>query len=524
MIMIKPTQPTYNLSRLDFGAAALMWLLAFGLYVRTLAPSLLWDDSAEFQTLSYTLGMTHTTGYMTYLMIGKLFTKIPVGNIAYRVNLVSAFFGALAVAQVFFIARMLGHRRAAGISAALTLAVLERFWRLSLIAELYVVSAGIIMSIWLLMLLWNRTGKWGYIFAAGVLGGLSVGIHSTILLTAVSVLIYMTIAARKKSAWFGAAAGALLGLSLTFAAFLYVDANDPPSSIYNTVYRPSLSDMNLTPEGFDTPMERLRVIFPTTSRAGSYYFTAPKNVVYERLIDYVGLFPLWAVIFVPVGFFAIFLRSRWYDGLYPLVGFSLTWGFAIAVSFASYRDFYIPAAGFVVVWLSAGINILFDGVEALIQRVLSQRETAKKVIIAFISLLFVVFPVWGARTNIRMAIEKGRTNFILRDHVYPAFSPDKAINDARATLRRVDENAIVFLDWSKLYSFVYTAHIVEGRYDVNFHEADLQDDMLIAVSCIEYIDENIDTRPIYFTNPLEQVYDLYRVEQIDEALYRIYRK
>src|SRR5262245_33160029 len=78
------------------------------LYIRTLAPSLLWGDSAEFQTLSYTLGMTHPSGYMTHIMIGKLFTYMPVGNIAYRVNLMSAFFGAMAVAEVYLIVRLLG--------------------------------------------------------------------------------------------------------------------------------------------------------------------------------------------------------------------------------------------------------------------------------------------------------------------------------------------------------------------------------------------------------------------------------
>src|SRR5215207_4794535 len=96
------------LSRIDLLSAVLIGLGALALYIRTLAPSLLWGDSAEFQTLSYTLGMTHPSGYMTQIMLGKLFTYIPVDNIAYRVNLMSAFFGALAVAQVYLIVRMLG--------------------------------------------------------------------------------------------------------------------------------------------------------------------------------------------------------------------------------------------------------------------------------------------------------------------------------------------------------------------------------------------------------------------------------
>ena len=58
----------------DILFAVLVGVGALALYIRTLAPSLLWGDSAEFQTLSYTLGMTHPSGYMTQIMLGKLFT------------------------------------------------------------------------------------------------------------------------------------------------------------------------------------------------------------------------------------------------------------------------------------------------------------------------------------------------------------------------------------------------------------------------------------------------------------------
>ena len=71
-----------KLSRTDLLLAILIGLCALALYIRTLAPSLLWGDAAEFQTLSYTLGMTHPTGYATQIIFGKLFTLIPIGNIA----------------------------------------------------------------------------------------------------------------------------------------------------------------------------------------------------------------------------------------------------------------------------------------------------------------------------------------------------------------------------------------------------------------------------------------------------------
>src|SRR5919106_2552965 len=144
--------------------AVLIGVSALALYIRTLAPSLLWGDSAEFQTLSYTLGMTHPSGYMTQIMFGKLFTYIPVGNIAYRVNLMSAFFGALAVAETYLIVRLLGGGRSAALSASILLTLTEGFWWRALLAESYAPAAGMLATIWLLVLLWRYTGKWWFLF------------------------------------------------------------------------------------------------------------------------------------------------------------------------------------------------------------------------------------------------------------------------------------------------------------------------------------------------------------------------
>ena len=223
------------LSPIDIWFALVIGLVAFALYVRTLAPSLLWGDSAEFQTLSYTLGMTHHTGYATQIIFGKLFTLIPINSIAWRVNLMSAFFGALAVAETFLIVRLLTGSRAAAISASLVLALTDGFWWRALVAESYAPAAGMLATVWLLFLLWRNTGKPDYLFLAGLAGGLSLGIHSTVVMTGASVLAVMAFSARKRVEWFSAAAGALLGVALFLGFFFFLDYNDPPSSVHNFV-------------------------------------------------------------------------------------------------------------------------------------------------------------------------------------------------------------------------------------------------------------------------------------------------
>jgi hypothetical protein len=503
------------LFRTDILFAVLIGLGALALYVRTLAPSLLWGDSAEFQTLSYTLGMTHPSGYMTQIMLGKLFTYLPVGNIAYRVNLMSAFFGALAVAQVYLIVRMLGGLTIAGISAAMLLALSELFWRRALVAESYAIAASMAATIWLLFLLWRHTQNWRYLFLAGLAGGLSIGIHSTVLMTAVSVLIIMAVTARQRADWIGAAAGALIGVGLTFSFFLYLDHHDPPSSIYNSVYRPSLSARGLTLNDFDTPLERFSAIFPA-EHFWSFYFTASPKEIGRRLAEYLSFYPAWAIILILIGIFALFKRD-WRDGLYPLTSFLIIWGFALTVAFSVYQEFYTPAAIFVYVWFGLGASIILE-------QIFQKRQVSTRLLQMVVSTVLIALPVWQSHRDLTLAITNGYTTFVKRDHIYPIFAPDKAIRDAMKIINRVEDNAIVFADWDKLYSYIYTAHVEEGRTGIAFHEATITDDPALAQTTLAYIDANIDIRPIYFTVFMPELTERYQVQQINNTLYRIHRK
>lgn len=516
--MNHPQENVSPLSRTDIPIALLVGIAALALYVRTLAPSLLWGDSAEFQTLSYTLGMTHPSGYMTQIMFGKFFTYIPVGNIAYRVNLMSAFFGALAVAETYLIVRLLGGWPIPALSASLLLTLTEGFWWRALLAESYAPAAGMLATIWLLVLLWRKTGKWGYLSLAGLAGGLSLGIHSTVIMTALSVLVFMALSARRREDWLAAAGGALLGAVITFGLFLYLDHNDPPSSIYNTVYRTNLSAFGLSADQFDTPLKRFFAIFPA-NRFWAYYFSASPAEISRRLVEYGSYFPLWGIILVLIGA-AILLKERLAEGLYPLMAFLVIWGFAITVSFSVYREFFVPVAVITSVWFGVGASKLL----ILIKRLPTQNQTVTKTVQYVFMIFLIALPIWHARRDLVLAIRSGYPLFVRRDHIYPVFAPDKAINDARKILGRVEEDAIVFAPWDKLYSYVYTAHIEDGRTGISFHEAWSTEEERLADSAIAYIDQNLDTRPIYFTINMPELTDLYRVEEINDTLYRVYRK
>ena len=79
----------------------LSFLVNFTLYVMTVAPTVTFEDSGELISAAYCLGVPHEPGYPLFTMLGKLFTLLPLGTVAFRVNLMSAFFTALAGVFVF---------------------------------------------------------------------------------------------------------------------------------------------------------------------------------------------------------------------------------------------------------------------------------------------------------------------------------------------------------------------------------------------------------------------------------------
>ncbi len=78
---------------------SLSFITVFSLYLLTLAPGVVGGDAGEHQFAVPLLGIPHTTGYPLYVLIGKLWTLLlPLGTMAWRMNLFSAFGGALAAA------------------------------------------------------------------------------------------------------------------------------------------------------------------------------------------------------------------------------------------------------------------------------------------------------------------------------------------------------------------------------------------------------------------------------------------
>jgi len=186
-----------------------------------MAPSVMALDAARFQVAAPLLGTAHPTGYPTFIMLGHLFTYLPFGDVAYRVNLLSAVAGALAVGLFVPVARHLGARVLPAAGCALLYAFSSTFWGQATGAEVYTLHAAFVLAVLLLLLRWRRWRRAGDLLLAAGLFGLALGNNAgTVLLAPAFLVLILDSRGRPPRRLFALSSGVGLFVGLSVYAYL----------------------------------------------------------------------------------------------------------------------------------------------------------------------------------------------------------------------------------------------------------------------------------------------------------------
>ena len=513
-------KPTLQLvTRQDVAVALGVFLAALLLFARTTAPGLLLGDSAELQTQAYTLGHTHPTGYPVYVLAARLFTSLVPGEPAWRVNLFSAVCAAVGLAFLYLCGRLLGGWRIAAVIGPATLAVVPLFWMHAAITELYapaVLLVAIVMFA-LLMAAERKDSRW--IAGAGVAGGLSLGVHSTVALAAPAALIYVgALPVTKK--WRRAFGGAALGVVLALGAFGVVDAVGAPSSYFQTVVGPSASVWGLTDSDLDQPWERLR--FSLEARQFQKLMAPdPANSLSDQGPVYLDLlqqmWPTAALVLAGLGAAALVILQPREAGLI-VVAWLIQVAFVLNYGVYDIVVFYLPGYALVALAISRGAAVIQEGVSRALRadgkgtgRWLANAAGVGIVLVIAWPMVPTVQQAWAA------ALPPGIDDLGFEDYPYPIHDPDGPLRDARELVDSLANDAIVFTSWDQLYADVFVAHVLEGRTGMAFHEAQPQDgETGLADSAMAYIAANWAARPVYFTEaPPASVRTRFELENTD---------
>jgi transmembrane protein TMEM260 (protein O-mannosyltransferase) len=361
-------------------------LFVFVLYLRTLAPTVLPYDSPDLldvpmlQMQVCVLGITHPTGYPSYLMLSHLLTYLPFGDCAYRANLASAVYAALAVLVVFAAGYLLSRRVAAAAAAALAFGLGGTLWSQAVMAEVYTLNALLIALTLLALLLWRERRRDRYLLLSAFLAGFSMTNHLTSgLLLPASLLFVAMVDRRKLVDWRLVLKGAGLFL-LGLAPYLYLPiraAMDPPFKANNP-----------------TNFERFWYVVSGGNLRGGFFAFGPAELP-DRFAFYwsylLGNLHWGLLVAGVVGFVVLILWNR---AVAALLGFLfLGWLFhAVENDIPDIQLYFIPTYLVLALAMAVGFGLLLGEAEDFLARF---PRASKGAILGALSVALLLLPLPG---------------------------------------------------------------------------------------------------------------------------------
>jgi hypothetical protein len=194
-------------------AAAAIAALIYG---GTLAPTVGAGDSGELVLAADSLGIAHPPGYPLWVLLARLMASVPIGDLAWRVNALSALLSAAAVGLFHLLATRVALPRFSAALATALFAACTIVWHSAVEAEVYPL-ATLFFVLLSLLALHARSGESAspkpealYFFAAG----LSLLVHQSLLFPAAALGAWVWAREPRMGRLVRHAAWAVLGFSV----------------------------------------------------------------------------------------------------------------------------------------------------------------------------------------------------------------------------------------------------------------------------------------------------------------------
>jgi len=477
------------------------------LYMRTLAPTMasIYDDSTEFPLVVYRLAIAHPTGYPLYTVLGKLFTLLlPVRDIAYRLNMLSALCAAGAVAMLYLASRRLGVHPVAAISAGGLLAVSPVFWSQAIIAEVYALNTLFVAMILALAIAYGRSEahRLTTLLALAFSAGLSLTHHRTIVLLFLPLLLYIVLSELRapRAVRLRLTAAVILKLVILFAL---------PSLLY--AYIPL---RGMAASSIDGTYQNTLRGFTSWILGSSYTIFLRSNPLNQPALSasaYLALlmeqFSLGGLILAVIGAGWLFLRRGREFLLLTLAGLM----FVVFVHFYHVADapvFLIPS--FVVVALAggAGVHVLVVATFARVRDTLSARlfsgSTAPASTTGASPSRFRLAAALLLASLVFTGNLKGHVQAVNRSHDWAV--QNYAIDVLSQPLER---RATIVGILGEMTLLNYYQEVHEIRPDIQTIAADGEDDRLSVVDRLMQAGQ-----PVYLTRPLASLAQRYALRSV----------
>lgn len=514
------------LKRSDYYWAALTALFAFVVLLLTVAPDLTGEDSGELVTAAYTLGVAHPPGYPLWCILGKIFTIIiPVGTIAFRLNVMSAFFAAAAIFFLFLVIRKQTKNRIIAGSVSLLFGFSFEFWSQGNIAEVYTLNAFFIALCLFLLQLWDEKRSNRILYVLAVMCGLGCTNHHTMVPLSVLFAVYIFFKARRRSPLsFNVMGTAVLFFILALSIYLYLPVRSRANPYMNWGRPDTIK------KSFQHVMRAQYKIPSYVVYVGPEYQRSWKRFG-KQLIVYASAFVkqfTWGLFWLPILGLWIHFRRKSFEFYLLLSIFLLTSiGFIIFSNFMpdpegiNANDFlFIPSYMVATLWMSMAIHRLWK---------ICRKKINWRPLPALAVMIMLLLPIPNLLSNFSTNDK--------RNYYY-------SIDFGHALMDTLAGGAIIFPEEDhKMFPLLYLQGVPGKRLDVTIAnkygqiEKHLYPDLINRVKKsggnVEQIPRGVierhiilknPDRPVYFTN-YRNMNDLPEFQLIPEGLlYRAIRK
>ena len=480
-------------------------VLAFAIYRTTLLPGVFGWDTGEAQTVPVLAGTMHPTGFPAYVVLGWLASMVlaPLGEPAFRMNLLSALLAATAAAGMVPLLRRLAVPLTVSVAAAIGLAFTPIAWRISAAADVHALHLVLVVLIVIALLRWEDAVRASRapgaatalaaradraLVLAAALFGVSLANHALTLLLAPAVGAYVFAVDRgvfRRRRLVLAAAGACLGV----AALLYLEL-------------PLRAGPFRAPLVYGNPdtWSGFWAVVLARQFQGSFAGSLPELVgvvqAFLRLtVDQLGIL---ALLVVPA-FVVTAVRRPAYAVLSGIAAL-LTCLFAAFYVNADIGRYYLGPAVFAWSWLA----LLAAAVaEAIGHRVSAARVRPAHAGVAIAVAVALVLPTLVAFPGRRDLVDRSQDTEMAH-----------WLDDAMAGL---DQDALVVSWWSSSTPLWYGTLVEGRRSDLRIVDDSTRESEGLG-SVNDVIDANLGTRPVLVIRLPQDLEDLtkrYTIEPVD---------
>jgi len=435
-----------------------IFIISLLTYLYTLCPTIFFGDSAEIISAIAVNGVPHPTGFPTFLMLAKVFSLIPLGEMAYRINLFCALTSVLNVILVFLLIMRVNKNKIVSFISSLTYAFGATVWFHATYTQTYSLTTFFGLSSLLLAFKFIDSRKNKHLFLSMFLCGLGLGVHISMLSFVAAIfilLIFNDFNYFKKNVL--KFASSCLFICLGLLVFMYIPFLSSKNPVINWDSPNTLSKFHY----YITQKQWSSVMFARLGPHQTYEFVKRLFTFFTREFTIPGF------LLIIHGIAIYFKKNR-------KLSFVILSGIFVNIfllyAYGDYKHievlyrYFLPTYVFFAVFISVSLGHLFIKLKLFLQREFKTKEVRFFFKLFFLLLLpllnFVLHFKFANKKHVTYAIDHARnlvTNLsdgdslivYIEDDVFPLLYLKHVLNETRG-INIYDRYGNVFGDMYRL--------------------------------------------------------------------------